>query len=135
MHLQPFKASPVFITDEYISKRNTVNTNQTYNQQQQTLNVHNFSQHANNTQKGPMAPQVNCTFSNYQYACVCVLQQHELDALGEVVPGVSCQELQRRRPARGDLEANAGRSHARRRYLGGSKTQEGVIYDKNGISF
>lgn len=96
-----------------MSKRNTVNTNQTYNQQQQTLNVHNFSQHAKRS----------------------VLQQHELDALGEVVPGVSRQELQRRRPARGDLEANAGRSHARRRNLGGSKTQEGVIYDKNGISF
>lgn len=59
---------------------------------------------------------------------MCVLQQHELDALGEVVPGVSRQQLQSRGPARGDLEANAGRRHARRRNLGGSKAQEGVIY-------
>lgn len=66
---------------------------------------------------------------------MCVLQQHELDALGEVVPGVARQELQSRRPARGDLEANAGRRNARRRNLGGSEAQEGVIYDKSSISF
>ena len=60
------------------------------------------------------------------------LQQHELDALREVVPAVARQQVQGRVPVGGDLQADTRRSHARRRHLGRTEAQEGVVWGGGG---
>lgn len=68
------------------------------------------------------------TFAHYLYVyLVRLLQQHKFNALGEVVPGVACQQMQSGRPAWGNLKANARCCHTRSSNLGWSETQKGVV--------
>lgn len=59
------------------------------------------------------------------------LQQHELDALGQVVPGISRQQVKHGCPTWGNLQANARGCDAGGCHLRGSEAQEGMIWDEN----
>lgn len=59
------------------------------------------------------------------------LQQHELDALGQMVPGISCEQVEYSGPTRGNLQANARGCDAAGCHLWGSEAQERMIWDKN----
>lgn len=61
--------------------------------------------------------------------CKAVLQQQQLYALGEVVPGVSGELTEDGGPAGGDLETDAGRRDASCCHLGRPEAQEGMVWD------
>lgn len=63
------------------------------------------------------------------------LQQHQFNALCEVVPGVAREEVQSRGPAGADLKAYTRCRYTSSRNLGRPETQKGVVYKNLDMCF